>query len=329
MQGGPAFPEFSKAELAEARRVNRGLMYMPRFRAPSAMTRIMVQAMLRTSQRIVPQTVSGIAVFNRSVEWQGHLIRLRIIKPEGAARGVYLDYHGGGWTIGNAAMDDRINSRIAKECGLAVISIDYAMLPDVTFPEMIEECAAAADWVLEKALAEFGVEDLFIGGESAGAHLAVCSILRMRERRQDFARLKGAVLFYGPYDLGCTQSVRAASRHTLVLHGPAMASGIASLLPGSAEEERRDPAYSPLFADLQGLPPALFVCGDLDPLIDDSRLMAERWQAMSGNARLFVVPEAPHAFNRLFTRVAGHTNGFVRTWINALPAGSFVTAAAE
>lgn len=330
MESGLAFPEFSKAELAEARRVNRGLMYMPRFRAPSVATRAIIQAMLHASQRFAPQTVPGVEAFNRSVEWQGHLIRLRILKPSGAVRGVYLDYHGGGWTIGNATIDDRINSRIARDCGLAVVSVDYAMLPDVTFPEMIEECAAAADWVFEKALAEFGVDTLFIGGDSAGAHLAACSILRMRDRRRDFARLKGVVLFYGPYDLGCTPSVRAASRSTLVLHGPAMMGGIASLLPDSTEDQRRDPAYSPLFADLRGLPPVLLLCGDLDPLIDDSRMMAERWQAMSGNSRLIVVPEAPHAFNRLFTRMANRTNAFVRSWIGAVLAGAAaVRTAAE
>ena len=323
------FPEFSESELAEARRVNRSLMYMPRFRAPSALTRMMVQTMMRTSQRLVPQTGSGVSASNRTVEWNGHSIRLRILRPDGAVRGMYLDFHGGGWTIGNAAMDDRVNAPIARDCGLVVVSVDYAMLPDVAFPEMIEECAAAADWTFEKGLAEFGVDSLFMGGESAGAHLAACSVLRMRDSRRNFSRLKGMVLFYGPYDLGCTASVRTAPRQTLVLHGPALTGGMASLLPGSTDEERRNPAYSPLFADLGGLPPVLLLCGKLDPLIDDSRLMAERWQAASGNARFVTVPEAPHAFNRLFTRIASRTNAFVRSWIKSLSASSSARTAAE
>jgi protein subunit release factor A len=49
---------------------------------------------------------------------------------------------------------------------------------------------------------------------------------------------------------------------------------------------------------------ALFLVGTIDPLVDDSRLMAERWQAKNGNARLILVPESPHAFNRLPTRAA-------------------------
>jgi acetyl esterase/lipase len=181
---------------------------------------------------------------------------------------------------------------------------------------MIEQCAAAADWLFEHAQAEFGADDIFVGGESAGAHLAACTLLRLRDGRSDFHRLKGVVLFYGPYDLSCTPSVRSAPRDTLVLHGPAMTSGIAGLLPGRTEEERRHPVFSPLYADLSGLPPALLLCGTLDPLIDDSRLMAERWREANGNAHLFIAPEAPHAFNRLVTGMASRTNEFVRDWIN-------------
>lgn len=323
-----AFPEFSASELDEARRMNRRLMYMPRFRAPSPLSRMMIQTMLRTSQAFAPLGVRGVAASMRRIEWKGRTIGLRILKADGPVRGVYLDYHGGGWVIGNAAMDDRVNARIANDCGLAVVSVDYSMLPEVQLPEMIAQCAAAGDWLFEHGEHEFGASDIFIGGESAGAHLAACTLLRLRDTRDDFHRLKGAVLFYGPYDLSCTPSVRSAPRDTLVLHGPAMTGGIAGLLPGMSDDQRRDPAFSPLYGDLRGLPPGLLLCGTLDPLIDDSRLMAERWQAASGNAQLVIVPEAPHAFNRLFTSVARRTNAFVREWMGARLAASCVAQAA-
>jgi acetyl esterase/lipase len=312
---GQAFPEFSASELAEARRMNRWLMYAPRFRAPSPLSRKMVQAMLGASQALAPMGARGVVASMRRIEWKGRSFGLRILKADGPVRGVYLDYHGGGWVIGNAAMDDRVNTRIARDCGLVVVSVDYALLPEIQLPEMIEQCAAAGDWLFEHGEAEFGASDIFVGGESAGAHLAACTLLRLRDTRADFHRLKGAVLFYGPYDLSCTPSVRSARRDTLVLHGPAMTGGMAGLLPGMSEDQRRDPAFSPLYADLRGLPPGLLLCGTLDPLIDDSRLMAERWQAANGNAQLAIVPEAPHAFNRFFTRIASRTNAFVRAWI--------------
>ncbi len=215
-----------------------------------------------------------------------------------------------------AAMDDRVNARLAANCGLLVVSVDYTTLPDIDLPGMIDQCAAAADWIFVHAASEFCASAMFIGGESAGAHLAACAIMRLRDSRADLSRLRGAVLFYGPYDLSCTPSVRAATCDTLVLDGPGMTSGLARLLPDRNEEQRRDPAFSPLYADLKDLPPALLLCGTIDPLIDDSRLMTERWNATNGNARFVLVPDAPYAFNRLPTRVAARTNAFVRAWVN-------------
>lgn len=320
--------EFSEAELDEARRMNRQLRWAPRFRAPSRLGKMMIQTMLG-AQAFMHHGVAGVTTSMQRVTWRGHSFLLRILQPAGEVRGVYLDYHGGGWAIGTAAMDDRVNARIAAGCGLIVVSVDYTTLPDIDLPGMIAECAAAGDWVFEHAQAEFGTSAVFIGGESAGAHLAACTMLRLRDTRADFARLRGAVLFYGPYDLSCTPSVRAAPRDTLVLDGPAMTSGIAKLLPDRSEAERRDPAFSPLYADLGGLPPGLLLCGTIDPLIDDSKLMAERWAAASGNARVVIVPDAPHAFNRFPTRVASRTNAFVRGWIEARLADGAMAKAAE
>lgn len=311
-----SLPEFPADELDEARRMNRQLRWAPRFRAPTPLGKLMIQTMLGAQTAFIPHGVKSVTTAIRRIQWKGHTVSLRILQPAGEVSGVYIDYHGGGWAIGTAAMDDRVNARIAAGCGLVVVSVDYAMLPDVDLYSMIAQCAAAADWVFENAEAEFGVTDIFIGGESAGSHLAACTVLRLRDTRHDFGRLLGAVLFYGPFDLSCTPSVRSAPRDTLVLDGPAMTSGIAKLLPGKNEQERRDPAVSPLYADLSRLPPAVLLCGTIDPLIDDSRLMAERWATANGNASLIVVPDAPHAFNRFPTRLASRTNGFVRDWIN-------------
>ena len=323
------FPEFSDADLDQVRRMNSRLRWAPRFRAPTPLGRLAIQAMLG-AQSIVPVGARGVRVSAKRISHKGHTVALRILRPlRGAAHGVHIDYHGGGWAIGTAAMDDLINAAIVRDTGLAVVSVDYTTLPDITFENQIAQSHAAADWVFENAEAEFGVSDLTIGGQSAGAHLAACSLIRLRDQRADFARLKGAVLFYGPYDLSATPSVRNATRDTLVLDGPAMVPGIAKLLPDRDEAGRRAPDVSPLYADLSRLPPALLLCGTIDPLIDDSRLMAERWQAQSGNARLILVPESPHAFNRLPTRLAARTNAFVRGWLERRLAAGQAAMAAE
>ena len=323
------FPEFSAAEMEQVRRMNQRLHWAPRFRAPTPLGRMMIQTMLGAGA-YAPLGVRGVRVSTRRIHWLGHTVSLRILRPADASpRGVYIDYHGGGWAIGTASMDDQVNARIARDCKLVVVSVDYTTLPDITFENQITQAAAAADWIFTHAEAEFGARDLFIGGESAGAHLAACALLRMRDTRADFSRLRGAALYYGPYDLSCTPSVRNAPRDTLVLDGPAMLTGLAKLLPDRDEAGRRAPDVSPLYADLSRLPPALLLCGTIDPLIDDSRLMAERWKAANGNARLILVPEGPHAFNRLPTEVASRTNRFVRDWVQRRLAASGHAMAAE
>ncbi len=321
------FPDFTPEEMEQVRRMNRRLHWAPRFRAPTPLGRMMIQTMLGAGA-YAPLGVRGVRISTRRIHWNGHSVALRILRPASEKPGgVYIDYHGGGWAIGAASMDDRLNARIARDCNLVVVSVDYTTLPDTTFENQIAQAAAAADWIFTQAAAEFGTHDLFIGGESAGAHLAACTLLRLRDTRADFARLRGAVLFYGPYDLSCTPSVRNAPRETLVLDGPAMIAGLANLLPDRDDVGRRAPDVSPLYADLACLPPALLLCGTIDPLIDDSRLMAERWKAASGNARLIVAPEGPHAFNRLPTAAAAKTNRFVRAWLQRRLAASHAMAA--
>ncbi|MEA3054713.1 MAG: acetyl esterase, partial [Actinomycetota bacterium] len=79
----------------------------------------------------------------------------------------------------------------------------------------------------------------------------------------------------------------------LVLSTPIIAWHLDQVLPGLDAEQRRDPSISPLFADLDGLPPALLTVGTDDPLLDDSRRLAARWP----DAVLDVYEAGFHAFD--------------------------------
>jgi acetyl esterase/lipase len=69
-------------------------------------------------------------------------------------------------------------------------------------------------------------------------------------------------------------------------------------------EQRREPTISPLWADLSGMPPALFTVGTLDPLLDDSLFMAARWRAAGNRAELRIYPESVHGFHAFPTGIA-------------------------
>ena len=105
-----------------------------------------------------------------------------------------------------------------------------------------------------------------------------------------------ANLVFGAFDLTGTPSRRLWGGRDLVLSGPLMDWFADCFLPGLTDSDRRDPDISPLYADLRDLPPALFSCGTLDPLLDDSLFMEARWRAAGNESRLSLWPEGVHAY---------------------------------
>ena len=221
----------------------------------------------------------------------GGELPLRVIAaPE--PRGVYLHIHGGGWTIGGADMQDEPLWELAQATGLTAISVDYRLAPEHPYPAGADDCEAAALWLLESHDGR-----LTIGGDSAGAQLADVTLLRLRDRHGISPRVFAAAnLVFGAYDLTGTPSRLLWGERELILSTPAMDWFADCFLPGMSDSERRAPDISPLFADLHDLPPALFSCGTMDPLLDDSLFMEARWRAAGNEAQLSLWPEGAHAF---------------------------------
>ncbi|MEM1343681.1 MAG: alpha/beta hydrolase [Pseudomonadota bacterium] len=225
----------------------------------------------------------------------GRTARVRLSQPQGAVRGTYLHFHGGGWTFNAPDYYDVHNARIAEATGARVVSAEYRLAPENRWPAQAEDAMAAALWALESAPGP-----LVIGGESAGAHLALLTALGLRERDLG-GRVAGLSLFYGMYDLGMTPSMRAWGARWLVLSTPIVAWFTANLL-GTAPPET--PTVSPLYADLAGLAPVLLVCGTEDPLIDDTLFLAARLEAARVACERLIVPGGVHAFDQFDLAIA-------------------------
>jgi acetyl esterase len=222
-------------------------------------------------------------------------IKVRVFVPD-HVDGVYLHFHGGGWAFGSADGQDERLWLLAERARLAVVSVDYRLAPEHPFPAGPDDCEAAARWLVEHAAAEFGSERLLIGGESAGAHLSVVTLLRLRDRHGIIGAFRAAHLLFGPYDLSMTPSQRLFGSARLLSNTDTLRRTYEMFTPGMGAEQRRDPEVSPLFADLAGLPPARIVVGTEDPLLDDSLFLAERWRAAGASVRLGVVAGAMHGF---------------------------------
>ncbi len=232
-------------------------------------------------------------------------VRLRTFVPSGEVRAVYYDVHGGGFFMGAPEMDDRDNAAIARRAKCAVVSVDYRLAPEHPYPAGPDDCEAGALWLLASAQREFGTSRLAIGGGSAGANLAATTLVRLRDRHQSAARFCAANLVYGVYDVSGTPSQRRG--------------GVQSFrdlyLPMLRGEDRKQPDVSPLYADLSGLPPALFTVGTADYLYDDSLFMHARWRAAGNASALAIYPECVHAFNAFPLAMARAANERIRAWL--------------
>lgn len=230
---------------------------------------------------------------DRAISGPAGDITLRVIEPAETPRGVFLHLHGGGWMLGAAHHQDRRLEALADTVGVVTASVDYRLAPEDPYPAGPDDCEAAAVWLIEHAAAEWGTDRLMIGGESAGGHLSAVTLLRTRDRH-GYTGWVAANLVYGQFDLRGTPSVRSWGDENLILSTPIIEWFGRSFL---GDHDPADPDVSPLLADLGDLPPALFTVGTLDPLLDDTLFMAQRWAAAGNDTELAVYPGGVHAFD--------------------------------
>jgi acetyl esterase len=240
----------------------------------------------------------------RIVEAGGREVTVRIMEPqERPPRGVLLDIYGGGFFMGSAKRGDTRNRFLADAAGIATVAVEYRRAPEDPYPAAPDDCETAALWLLGAAEDLFGTRRLAIGGASAGANLALTTLLRLRERGLADAFL-ATVLIYGAFDLsGRTPAGRAiADEPFLDLY-----------LDGV--EDRTDPDVSPIFGDLRDLPPALLVVGTEDVMFEDSLAMAGRLAAAGAEVELRVFPESPHGFASFPIAMGRAAIGGVASWL--------------
>ena len=158
-------------------------------------------------------------------------IPLRIFTPP-EIRAVVLDIHGDGWSSGIAAFDDSFNDEMARKCRVAVVSVEYRLAPDYPFLACIEDCNAAAKWLVNNVQKEFKTDKIFIGGRSAGSHLAAVTTLYIRDSLRAIEKVKGVSLECGLYDFSGTPSFRMANDSTPFLNRLTLDRVIDVILPG-------------------------------------------------------------------------------------------------
>ena len=239
------------------------------------------------------------------VSADGRGVPLRIHTPvDRAATGVLLEIHGGGFYMGTAADSDIRCRQFADELGMAVASVDYRLAPEHPWPAAPDDCETAALWLVEHAADRFGTTRLALCGFSAGATLAVTTLVRLRDR--GISEVVTAVLQFGAYDLSAQTPAGRLIADEYFLEAYI-----------GAASDRTHPDLSPIYADLADLPPILMVVGDADVLLHDNLAMAARLSAAGADVDLRLYPESPHGFTAHPTPMARAALDDIETWLRS------------
>jgi acetyl esterase len=202
-------------------------------------------------------------------------IPVRIYRPEDSTPSPVLVYFfGGGWVLGSLDAVDPVCRRLANATPCAVVSVGYRRAPEHPFPAGLEDCYAVTEWVAAH-VSERGLDGarLAVGGASSGGNLAAA--VALLARRRGGPRIRFQLLVYPPLD---RQGDRASSRSIadpVFLDGSDVAWCWSHYL--AQEVDGADPLASPLREpELAGLPPALVITAERDPLRDEGERYARR-----------------------------------------------------
>jgi acetyl esterase len=222
-----------------------------------------------------PEEVAGVEEL--SAPGPGGPIPVRLYRPLGAGGGplpVAVYFHAGGYTLGDVDMCDAIYRRVANRAGCLVAAVTYRLAPEHRYPAAVEDAWAATAWVAENA-ASIGADParLAVAGDSAGGGLA--TVVARKARDRGGPPICFQLLVYPFLDCSFDTPSHKENGEGYILTTSLMRWFQDNYL--GPDNDGSDPDISPLRApDLSGLPPALVITAEFDPLRDEGEAYAAR-----------------------------------------------------
>ena len=234
--------------------------------------------------------------------------------PDGAADApVLFHLHGGGYVLGNPAASRPFTTAFALKSGARVVSIDYRLAPEHPFPAAVTDSVKAYRALLAGGMP---AAKIAIGGESAGGGLTIATLLAAQGQGLEMPACAFAI---SPWvDMSCSAPTFDLLAHRdPMLTRRSLGDMADAYLAGASEKNR---LASPLFGDLQGLPPLLIHVGSDEVLLEDARGLHERatragvastldvWQDMIHVWHMFhpMLPEGDRAIDDIVAFVKSH-----------------------
>jgi monoterpene epsilon-lactone hydrolase len=219
----------------------------------------------------------------------GRVDGIEVALPANTTEDVILYFHGGVYVIGTAASSVPLVSELVRRTGAKAVTLDYRLGPEHPYPAAIDDARAAYEGLLARGMAPGGIA---LAGDSAGAGLAVATLLALREAG---VPLPSCAYLMSPYVDLTLSGETLAERPQLdpVLTPDGLRARVPDYVVGADASE---PFISPIFGDLRGLPPLLIHVGSHEILLSDALRLAERAAVSDVSVTLEVTPGVPHVF---------------------------------
>ena len=203
-------------------------------------------------------------------------------------------FHGGGFMLGSLALYDTTCRRLADQGDCAVLSVHYRLAPETQFPGAVLDAYAATRWASDHArLLNIDPGKIAVGGDSAGGNLAAV-VAQMAQDSKDFT-VALQVLIYPMTDQSRAYPSYQRNAKGYMLTTAALYWFMDNYIPDP--QDRKSPLASPMLRDsLAGLPPALVISAEFDPLVDENEAYAERLKAAGVQTDYVCFPGMIHPF---------------------------------
>jgi acetyl esterase len=233
-------------------------------------------------------------------DYEGGPLSARLYRPVSgnAPIPVILWLHGGGWVLGDLGCYDNWCRALANATGAAVLALDYRLAPENRFPAAVDDSAFALTWLARHAEA-FGIDasHISIAGDSAGGTLAAVACLRARDHGGP--PVFRQILIYPALDMAGDYASQTTYGSGHFLEADSLQWFAHNYL--DSEADRLDWRASPLRApDHAGLPPALVINAECDPLVDQGILYVEKLCEAGNMVRHVHYPGMVHGFATMF-----------------------------
>lgn len=248
----------------------------------------------------------------------GATLPCRVFVPHANPRALLVYFHGGGWVVGSLEEFDALCREIAAGAEVAVALVEYRKAPEHPFPGPIHDACAALAWLHAARQELLGATlPLIVGGDSAGANLAIAATLTARQ--DGGPALAGQLLIYPVTDCRFDRPSYVDPENQLLTNREAMLRYWSLYAPDA--EQRLSSLASPCReADLHGLPEAIILTAEHDVLRDEGEEYAERLRAAGVPVRHWRAPGQMHGFLMLLGILPGSRDGlrFVCTQLREL-----------